>query len=231
MTSTGERRTQPKRPSRRSYDSSRRRASAEETRAAVFAAAAELFSTRGWSATGMRDVARAAGVSVETVYASAGTKSDLLERAIDIAVVGDDEPVPLAQRPEFQAMGAGSLIARAAATARLLTNLHKRVAPLDRTLGHAALTDPELAHRQREIQTRRRASFHDGLTLVVGREPEPELVDGIWAVGSPDVYLLLVETAGWSPERYQSWLAESILRLIVPLPTLDDSPFELPETP
>ena len=48
------------------------------------------------------------------------------------------------------------------------------------------------------------------------REPKPELVDGLWAVGSPEVYLLLTEAAGWSPDRYRGWLAESFLRLIAP---------------
>ena len=52
---------------RRSYDSSRRQAMAEETRLSVIDAATRLFAENGWACTGMRDVAKAAGVSVETV--------------------------------------------------------------------------------------------------------------------------------------------------------------------
>ena len=83
---------------RRAYTSPRRRQQAAETRAAVQATAAALFSEKGWAATGMRDVATAAGVSVETVYASFGSKADLLMAALDMAVVGDALPVPLAGR-------------------------------------------------------------------------------------------------------------------------------------
>jgi len=93
---------------RRAYRSPRREQQAAETRAMVVAAAARLFGERGWAGTGMRDVARAAGVSVETVYASFRSKADLLLAAIDVAVVGDAAPVPLDQRPEFAALGSGT---------------------------------------------------------------------------------------------------------------------------
>src|SRR5829696_4529614 len=72
-------------PRRRAYRSPRRQQQAAETRAAVLAAAVQLFGERGWAATGMREVARAAGVSVETVYAGFGSKSDLLLAALDVA--------------------------------------------------------------------------------------------------------------------------------------------------
>ena len=83
----------------RSYDSTHRRAMADQNQRSVFAAASKLFATRGWAATGMRDVAREAGVSVETVYGAAGSKRALLLRVIDIAIVGDDEQVLL--RPDL----------------------------------------------------------------------------------------------------------------------------------
>jgi AcrR family transcriptional regulator len=73
---------------RRAYQSARRRQQAADTRKAVVDAATRLFGERGWAATGMRDVAREAGVSVETVYANFSSKGDLLMAAIDVAVVG-----------------------------------------------------------------------------------------------------------------------------------------------
>jgi AcrR family transcriptional regulator len=63
----------------------------------------------------VRDIAAEAGVSVETVYAAVGTKAQVLKQALDVAIVGDDEPVDLTARPEFQAMSAGDLRARTAA--------------------------------------------------------------------------------------------------------------------
>jgi AcrR family transcriptional regulator len=76
----------------------------------------------------MREVARAAEVSVETVYANFGSKGALLREALDVAVVGDDEPVPLSDRPEFRALAEGDARDRAQATGRLLAVMHRRPA-------------------------------------------------------------------------------------------------------
>ena len=80
---------------RRRYESPRRVEHAAQTRAAVLEAATALFGENGWAGTGMRDVARAAGVAVETVYANFGSKAELLLAALDVAVVGDTQPIPL----------------------------------------------------------------------------------------------------------------------------------------
>ena len=69
-----------------------------QNRQAVLEAATARFCERGWAAS-VRDIARAAGVSVETVYAHFGSKVDLLNAVVDVAVVGDDEPVALVDRP------------------------------------------------------------------------------------------------------------------------------------
>jgi AcrR family transcriptional regulator len=191
---------------------------AEDTRSAVFAAGADLFATRGWAGTGMRDVARAAGVSVETVYATAGNKSDLLLRVIDIGIVGDDEPVPLADRPEFLAMGQGNRAARLAAVGRQITASNQRIAALNRTLAQAAAGDADLADRLRASQRTQRAAYRDGLRLVLGRTPAADLVDGVWALGSHDVYLQLVELAGWTPRKYERWIVQRFEQLLAHLP-------------
>jgi AcrR family transcriptional regulator len=189
---------------------------ADDNRAAVHAAAAELFATRGWKATGMRDIARAAGVSVETVYSTAGTKSDLLLRVIDIGIVGDDEPITLEDRSEFHALGIGDRSSRVAAMARLITDSNRRIAALNRTFAHAAAADDELAARWRESQATQRAQYALGVRTTLGRKPRQEVVDGIWALGSAEVFLQLVETAGWSSEQYRKWLVERIDQLLQP---------------
>ena len=186
---------------------------AEDNRAAVLAAAAELFATRGWS-IGMRDIAKAAKVSVETVYATAGNKGELLLRAIDIGIVGDDEPVPLADRPEFLALGEGERAERVAAVARLVAESNQRIAALNRTFAHAATSDAALAERWSEYEATQREQYAEGAQLVLGRRAPQDVVDGIWALGSADVYLQLTATAGWSPEKYRHWLADRIDQLL-----------------
>jgi AcrR family transcriptional regulator len=191
---------------------------AEDTMAAVFSAAAELFATRGWAATGMRDVAKAAGVSVETVYSTAGTKSDLLLKVIDIGIVGDDAPVPLADRPEFLALGVGNRIARLVAVGRLVADSNRRIAALNRTFAQAAAGDADLAEKYRDSMRTQRSAYRDGLRLVLGRVPSAELVDGFWALGSHDVYLQLVELAGWTHKKYERWIVQRFEQLLAHLP-------------
>jgi AcrR family transcriptional regulator len=158
----------------------------------------------------MRDIAKAARVSVETVYATAGSKAELLVRVIDVGVVGDDDAVPLSERPEFLALGEGDRSERVAAAARLITDSNVRVAALHRTLGHAAAVDPGLVDRLREAEAAQRAQYAQGVRKVLGRRPGKDLVDGVRALGSTEVYLQLTVSAGWSPEKYCRWLADRI---------------------
>lgn len=199
---------------RRQYRSPLRAAQAGQTRRAVLTAATRLFAENGWSGTGMRDVARAARVSVETVYANFGSKGALLREALDVAVVGDDEPVPLSDRPEFRALAQGDARARAQATGRLLAVLHRRTAALYRVLQHAAAANAEMAGLLRKSQADERAQVREGALAVARREVTETEVDAMFAVLSNDVFLLLTETTGWSDDQYASWVAATVARLL-----------------
>lgn len=210
-------RRSPARPkARRRYASPRRAEQAAQTRALVLAAAGQLFSVRGWAGTGMRDVADAAGVAVETVYANFGSKADLLLAALDVAIVGDDQPIPVAQRPEFATLGRGALPQRARAAARLVREINERTCGIRQALREAAAGDAKsgVAERLTEGEERRRLNVEQGLRLVAGRSVSDTERDGIWAVLSMEVYRLLVEESGWSVERYEEWLADAIVRLL-----------------
>src|SRR4051794_39012241 len=106
------------------YDNSSRSAAAALTRGRVLAAARSGFLEHGYARTTIRSVAVAAGVSPETVYKTFGSKAALLKSVYDVAMAGDDDPVPIAARPEFRAVREASTpaqVARAyAAYARLL---------------------------------------------------------------------------------------------------------------
>ena len=92
----------------------------------------------------MRDIAKKAGVAVATVYASFGSKTDLLLTAIDVGVLGDAEPVALSQRPEFKALGSGSFTDRLDAAVRMITRINERTWGLRRALSEAAGSEPQL---------------------------------------------------------------------------------------
>lgn len=199
---------------RRAYRSPRRAQQAAQTRAAVLAAAAKLFHERGFAATGMRDIAHAAGVAVETVYANFRSKSELLTSAVDAAVVGDAEPVPLADRPVFARLGSGTRSERVAAAAQLLSDIHRRAGGLAFALREAAAADPDLARTLDEAEERRRVSITEGLHLIFGHELPTGVRDGLWAIASTEVYRMLTLRSGWTPQEYQAWMADTIDRLV-----------------
>jgi AcrR family transcriptional regulator len=171
-------------------------------------AARVQFSGSGWSATGIRDIASMAGVSIETVYANFGSKTQLLQAALDIAVAGDDRPIPLAKRPEFGVLASGRLEERAQAAARLLSSVHSHTKGLQRALREAAASDPDLEQVLRTNEEHQRADIERGAQLVYGRPPTQTLRDALWALSSFELYELLVERSGWSEPRYENWLAE-----------------------
>jgi AcrR family transcriptional regulator len=203
-------------PRRRPYRSARREQQAAETRAAVLAAASELFEARGWAATSMREVASAAGVSVETIYASHGNKSTLLLAAVDAGIVGDLDPVALRERDDFTALARGGLGERVAALARLVTGIHERTSGLFLALREAAVGDPALASRLAELEEARRSNATEALTLVAGHAVAEEQRDGLWAIGSVEVFRLLTQESGWNTERYAAWLADILVRQLSP---------------
>jgi AcrR family transcriptional regulator len=193
---------------------------AEQTRAAVIAAASRVFSHRGWAATNMRDVAAEAGVSVETLYAGFESKAGLLKVVLDVAVVGDDEPVPFAARGEASEMGAGlSQHARARTAARVVTAINSRIYRLDQALRQGAAVEAILAERLTASEASRRAAVADGATQVAGRAMTEVEIDEIAALTSSVVYDLLVRSSGWSNAAYETWLAGRFIEVIQRSPT------------
>lgn len=195
----------------RRYHSPRRRMQADQTRAAVLEAATRLFAERGWEGTGMRDVARSAAVSVETVYSTFGSKAQLLRSALDVAVVGDDAPVPLADRPVYAAISAGRTIRdRVEATARMAAVVNERTYRLTAAIRHGATVDATLAAVRADLEGQRRRAVADIASLITGRGLDPGQVDELWVQSADQVYALLVDDCGWNRARYQSWLIDRI---------------------
>jgi AcrR family transcriptional regulator len=162
----------------------------------------------------VRDIASSAGVSVETVYAHFGSKVDLLNQVVDVAVVGDDDPVPLMDRPEFSALSMGSRNDRAAAAAALNTAINRRTTSLLTALREAAAVEPAMAQRLEALRESQRLTVHVAAAMVAGRKVTTVEADGLWAVLSQDVYELLSGSADWSPAQYNKWVAEAITRLL-----------------
>lgn len=207
-------RTSGETPVRRRYRSQLREQQTAETRRAVLDAARDLFVESGWASTGMREVASTAGVALETVYAHFSSKRGLLRAVADAAVVGDDAPVPLAERAEFLAIGRGGRLARIRSAARLLAAVQVRTAAVGMVLRQAAPADGEIAELLRLTRERQRVDVARALELVIGRAPTVAERDGVWALASPELYLLLVAESGWTPEQYEAWIAATLERIL-----------------
>jgi len=82
----------------------RRQKKARQTRRRILAAAAELFTRHGYTVTTIQQIAEQADVAWQTVYSVFGTKAAVLSAVFDVAVAGDDEPIPVAERPFVQAI-------------------------------------------------------------------------------------------------------------------------------
>lgn len=182
----------------------------------MITAAHSLFVEQGWAGTGMRDIARAAGVATETVYAYFASKRGLFQAVVDVAVTGDDLPVAVAvaERPEFAALGEGPHARRTAAAARILVGIYLRTAAFASVMREAAANDDEIAGMLRETRERQRRDVAAAVELIMGRVPSTIERDGVWALTSPEIYLLLVEETGWAPQQYEAWMATTLERVI-----------------
>ena len=200
--------------SKRTYDSSRRTLQAAQTRDAVVLAAMERFSSTGWAGTTLADIAGAAGVSVETIYKGFGSKKGLLRAAIDAAVVGDTEPVPLSDRPEYLALGEGSMDQRIDRAAVMTATIHARAAGVWRALMEAASGDEEVDGWRVELEHGRHRQIAESVDLIVGRSLGDRVTTMAWILYSSDTYLKLVQDLGFTPAQYEAFLVDATRRLI-----------------
>ena len=205
-----------KSPAKRSYNSSRRALQAAQTRDEVIRAAMARFSATGWAGTTLAAIAEEAGVSVETIYNGFGSKKALLRAAMDVAVVGDTEPIPFIERPEFLDLGQGTLEERFARAATVVADIHERSAGLWLAIVEASSADEEVNAWRLEMEKNRRLDTGRSLALVLDRPVDEHLVSMLWIVNSPETYFKLVQDSGMSREEYEAFLIDASKRLAGP---------------
>jgi len=200
-------------PAKRAYNSSRRAAQAAQTRADVLAAAIECFSESGWSGTTLNALAERAGVAVETIYHGFGTKTRLLREAMEVAVVGDAEPIPLADRPEWAEMQRGNRAERVAKGVALNADIQERSARVWNAILEAARADAEVAAFRDDGDANRAHDLQRGLELVLRKPVGGPVFDVLFVLFGPEAYLVLTERRGFTRAQYEAVLAETALRL------------------
>ena len=205
--------------SRRTYDSSRRQAAAAERQRRVLEAATELFLTQGYGATSIDQIAQAADVSSQSVYATFESKAGILERCANLARTGDPEGTSR-NLPEATALLTETdMKVRCQAVARLMRHLYEGSAALIAIVERASAVDPGLADLHDRYRKQRRQSvealsanvpasvYRKGLSRKDAYDSQTFLV-------AAHTYTELVEGMGWSPAKYEAWLADALYQTI-----------------
>ena len=201
----------------RTYDATRRQEQAQENRVRVLGAARARFLADGYTATTIPGVARDAGVSVQTVYKAFGNKGGLLKAVFDVAVTGDDQPVPVAGRDEIKRIQAEpDPRKKLRMYSEYFVQGAQRAVAVELLARDAASDDPAAAAAWDQIQQQRLTGMsqfarhlHAGGHLPADTAVE-EARDVLWTFTSPELWDLLVIQRGWTPTRYAHWLASML---------------------
>jgi AcrR family transcriptional regulator len=181
-----------------------------------------LFLKHGYGATSVREIAEAAGVAVQTIYNAFEGKSAIMARIADMAIVGDDEPVALVDRPHVQAIrqctDATDMVWQWASLCR---GIFTRVLPLLPILAEAAAADAAVRARWRNNAVTNR--YEETKVFVTHLATLVELREGldieratdlIWTYASFQTAEALIIERGWTPDDYETWTAQAICRIL-----------------
>ncbi|WP_133827143.1 TetR/AcrR family transcriptional regulator [Actinomycetospora succinea] len=188
-----------------------------ETRRRILVAARDMFVRRGYAGATVDAIAHRAGVSPQTVYNAVGGKAEVLKAVYDVALAGDDEPVPVNDRPHAVAMRAAPDAATALRLyAQMGRQMLERAGPLLVTVYvDAPQQDAQVRAFVEVIEAERRAGtgavagwiaerfgLRDGVSVAEAR-------DVLWTLLAPETAHRLVDLCGWSPARWEVWIART----------------------
>jgi AcrR family transcriptional regulator len=188
----------------------------------VFGRDVERLYSRGYAATTMEAIAERADVAVETGYSRFRTKANLLDAILEPAIVGAPDGRDLFNRPEIaEIRRCTDQLAQVRMLARFSRGILQRTAVAHRILRSAAASDPTAAELQRRHAKRR----GDGqLVYIQMLQANGRLRDGLTADGTattysalsnPSTYALLTSERGWSPDKFEQWLGDSLTLLLL----------------
>ncbi|MEO5832753.1 MAG: helix-turn-helix domain-containing protein [Nakamurella sp.] len=187
-----------------------RQRQAQETKDRVVAAARELMARDGWAATTIDAVAKEAEVAPQTIYAAFGNKRALLDEMR--AVMLRDSKIP-------QLMAQATAEPNASRRLRLWARLVRQqmVTSYDVISIHrqAAASDPQIAADYRKVLDNRARAFaefvHDVRADLAPGVDESTATDLLWCFSNEEIYRELVQERGWSTDRYEQWLADTLV--------------------
>ncbi|MFI7065305.1 TetR/AcrR family transcriptional regulator [Kribbella sp. NPDC050124] len=186
-------------------------------------AALSLFIDRGYAATAIQAIADEAGMAVQSLYFTFGSKRALLSEILDVAVAGDEEPVPTLERPGvLAAIDDPDQESQLREQARIAREIYERVAPVLQVVANAASADPEIAELWETNNTQRATVMERLITALAAKGPLRDGLDTAMAIDialalqSPEMYQYLTKRRGWSPGRWQRWTADALITQLLP---------------
>jgi AcrR family transcriptional regulator len=191
-------------------------------RRAVVEAARALFLERGYAATTVEAISERSDVPPATVYRLFSSKLGILKTLLDTSIAGDEQPVAVHKRPDvaalFEEKDPAQLLA---GFASVTTAINERTNDVYRVLVSAAASDPaaaellgELRQQRDQGQSRIARALARRHKLKAGLR-ERDAADVVYALMSPELYRLLVGDRGWTPARYQLWLATTLAQQLL----------------
>ena len=201
----------------RTYAGALRREQAQMTRQRILDAARRLLASGTYSSVTMEDIAKEAGVAYQTVYAIFGSKPGLAHGLVEIGFPHVDDALKLfTDLPE--SANVEVWLRTAAHVNRLVYEICADLLSFMRESG-----DPGLLARYRDRQEQVfREMNRFGLQTILensgrlraGISPS-EAVAAIWSLSGPDPYTELVFQRGWTPSRYEEWLGDATINMLL----------------
>jgi AcrR family transcriptional regulator len=197
---------------KRIYKSLVRQRQAGDTRRRIIEATRKLLLSEGYAGMTIEAIAQRAEVSAQSVYSIFKSKTGILVELLDQATFGADY-----EEAVRKALGASDPEARLRLAAPIARQIHDAQSATFDLLRGAGVVAPELARleEQREClryerQERMIISLRDAGRLQPGLD-HATARDIFWMLTGRDVYRMLVRERGWSSQKYQDWLAETLV--------------------
>ncbi|WP_083886524.1 TetR/AcrR family transcriptional regulator [Actinoalloteichus spitiensis] len=207
-------------PTRRPYHSPRREREALATRQDILRAARELFTARGYGRVTVADIARQANTALKTVYASVGTKSDLLHCLIDSGISQSHATATLEKLRD-----ATSLESAITLVARGTRADHERHRPTIDVLYSAVASDDSARDVWEHMVTLYRGALEEAARQIVGkgfapRFDVPGVRDRLWFCFGMNAWRTLTVDCEWSYDDAERTLRRQAISILTEPPSI-----------
>jgi AcrR family transcriptional regulator len=209
---------------KREYDSTRRQAQAIETRRHILEAAHKLFTERGYAGATAEAIAAEAGVSAQTIYAIFKNKKRILVSLMNVSpATGMEDHTPMSERANVQAVAQERDQRRQLQMfAQVVASNLSQVAGVFEVMVEAAKIEPDFERMVQKLHKQRLEHMTLAVQQIAANGPfrenmdEARARDTVWTLTSGEVFLLLTRDRGWTKEQYADWLADMLIRALLP---------------